>query len=181
MVKVKLVGMRKRPAFRLPDDHSVICLLDTGALMCVWCLPIFYLKLSYPDAVKTKYYTTVSGFGGVSIKKREVWKIPSFVIGDKNSKDKYEIRNLLVAIVDDTRFTSFNMVLSSLVFHGSSYRIYDETWDKHLEIYPSKDRAVYCVPEGAKDPELYGIDIQGLINVEENETLIEGISVFVEE
>ena len=41
--------------------------------------------------------------------KREVWKIPEFIMGDENSQEKYVIKNLLVAIVDNSMIGSFSI------------------------------------------------------------------------
>ena len=81
------------------------CLIDTGALISVCCMPLFLFTSNYPDAVKTNYCTTISGFGGVSYKKRDIWKIPEFVLEDQNGEGRYIVKNLLIAVADDTQIT----------------------------------------------------------------------------
>ena len=83
---------------------------------------------------------------GVSHKVREIWRIPEFIMLDDNGIDKYVVRNLLVAIVDDSQIQSFNMVLSTTVFHGSLYTVCDKNKDKHFEVDSEYNRPVYCVP-----------------------------------
>ena len=94
MIQVKLAGDKKRPSFYLPCEARFTCLIDTGALISVWCLNTELLLYCYPDAVKTQYCTTVSGFGGKSVEKREIWKIPEFTLTDMNGNGSYKIKNL---------------------------------------------------------------------------------------
>ena len=111
MVYLTLDEDRKRPTFfqKVANEGEIACLLDSGALISVWCTPLFLFQKNFPNATKTNYYTTVSGFGGVSSVKREVWKIPEFIMGDENSQEKYVIKNLLVAIVDNSMIGSFSI------------------------------------------------------------------------
>ena len=89
MIRFKLISEKKRPAFFLPTFMHLKCLIDSGALISVWCNSVGILKACYPNSVKTNYRTTVSGFGGVSHKMREIWKIPEFIMLDDNGIDKY--------------------------------------------------------------------------------------------
>ena len=143
-------------------------------------MPLFILKTCYPDAEKTNYRTTISGFGGVSYKKRDIWKIPEFVLEDQNGEGRYIIKNLLIAVVDDTQITSFNMILSALIFHGSSYHIFDKANDKHIEIYPEHDRPVVCVPGETIDKNALGNSMLKSLDLSEDEIFISGITVFSE-
>ena len=181
MIKFKLISEKKRPAFFLPTFMHLKCLIDSGALISVWCNSAGLLKACYPNSVKTNYYTTVSGFGGVSHKVREIWKIPEFIMLDDNGIDKYVVRNLLVAVVDDSQIQSFNMVLSTTVFHGSLYSVCDKKNDKHFEINPEYNRPVYCVPDGFVDKNQYGAEIIDAIKLNEGNTIIAGTTVFFEE
>ena len=181
MVRFKLIGDKKRPAFYLPVFMHLKCLIDSGALISVWCNSVGVLKACYPNAAKTNYYTTVSGFGGVSYKVREIWKIPEFDIQDDNGVDKYVVHNLLVAIVDDSQIQSFNMVLCSTVFRGSICTIYDLPKDKHYEINPSHNRPVYCVPDDFVDKSKLGDKLTKGIHFKDGDAIIAGTTVFYEE
>ena len=182
MVQVKLAGDKKRPSFYLPCEARFTCLIDTGALISVWCLNTELLLYCYPDAVKTQYCTTVSGFGGKSVEKREIWKIPEFTLTDMNGNGTYTIKNLLVAIVEAETRIGFSMVLTSLVFRGS-YHIFGDIDDenKRIEIYPKYDRPVYCLPIIYTVSEAQDKGLTEMIDLQENETLIEGITVLSEE
>ena len=181
MIRFKLISEKKRPAFFLPTFMHLKCLIDSGALISVWCNSVGILKACYPNSVKTNYRTTVSGFGGVSHKMREIWKIPEFIMLDDNGIDKYVVRNLLVAIVDDSQIQSFNMVLSTTVFHGSLYTVCDKNKDKHFEVDSEYDRPVYCVPDGFVDNNQYGAEIIDAMKLEDGDTIIAGTTVFFED
>ena len=59
MVRLYLDKTIRRPALSLYGDvANQSCLLDTGALISVWCLPLAVFKFIYPDAEKTNYCTT---------------------------------------------------------------------------------------------------------------------------
>ncbi|MCR4908785.1 MAG: hypothetical protein K5985_08135 [Lachnospiraceae bacterium] len=181
MIQINLDTDYERPVISLDVEVAdVSCLIDTGARMTVWCLPLLFFKKCFPDSVKTNYCTTVSGFGGISIKKREIWKIPELILPDENGNGKYTIKNLLVAIVDDSRIAAFSMVLSSAVFHGSSYHIFDKKNDKHLEIHPEYDRPVVCIPHDIPDRKKRDEKLIGIIELDDNEIFIDGITVFFE-
>lgn len=183
MVYLTLDEDRKRPTFfqKVADEGEIACLLDSGALISVWCMPLFLFQKNFPDAVKTNYCTTVSGFGGESTIKREIWKIPEFVMGDENSEDKYVIKNLLVAIVDNSKRSSFYMIVSSVVLRGSSHHIFDIAGHKHIEIHPGENRAVFCVPDDIKDKKQIGEDVAKTIDINEDEILIGSFTVFAED
>lgn len=182
MVRVNLNKNKKRPTIPLDSSAGKLdCLIDTGALVSVWCLPLFILKTCYPAAEKTNYRTTISGFGGISYKKRDIWKIPEFVLEDKNGEGRYTVKNLLIAVADDTQITSFNMILSSLVFHGSSYQIFDKASDKHLEIYSEHDRPVVCIPGETIDKNVLDDSVLKSLDLTEDEIFISGITVFADE
>lgn len=181
MIRFKLIGSKRRPAYYLPTYIHLKCLIDSGALITVWCNSVAVLKACYPNASKTSYYTTVSGFGGVSSKIREVWKIPEFEIIDDNGTDKFVIKNLLVAIVDDSQMSSFNMVLTSTVFRGTKISIADFPNDKHFEIESSVDRPVYCIPDEFVNLDKYRKKLVDSFELKEGESLISGTTVFFEE
>lgn len=183
MVYLTLDEDRKRPTFfqKVANEGEIACLLDSGALISVWCMPLFLFQKNFPNATKTNYYTTVSGFGGVSSVKREVWKIPEFIMGDENSQEKYVIKNLLVAIVDNSKRASFYMIISSVVLRGSSYQIFDITEHKHIEIHPSDNRPMFCVPDNSKDREQIDEDVAKTIDLNEDEILIGSFSIFAED
>ncbi len=183
MVYLTLDEDRKRPTFfqKVADESEIACLLDSGALISVWCMPLFLFQKNFPDAEKTNYVTTVSGFGGESTIKREIWKIPEFVMGDENSEEKYVIKNLLVAIVDNSKRSSFYMILSSVVLRGSSHHIFDIEDSKHIEIHPGEDRPVFCVPDDIKSKEQISEDIAKTIDLNGDEILIGSFTVFAEE
>ena len=87
-------------------------------------------------------------------------------------------RNALEA---ETRI-GFSMVLTSLVFRGS-YHIFGDIDDenKRIEIYPKYDRPVYCLPVIYTASETFDKGLTEIINLQETETLIEGITVLAEE
>ena len=84
-------------------------------------------------------------------------------------------------MADDTQITSFNMILSSLIFHGSSYRIFDKTNDKHIEIFPEHDRPVVCVPGETIETNAFDDSVLKSLDLTEDEIFISGITVFAEE
>lgn len=169
MIQLYLDQTIKRPALSLDSEMGPInCLVDTGAIMSVWCLPLFLFKKCYPDAEKTSFRTTVSGFGGMSYKKRDIWRIPEFILEDEGGSGQYVIRNMLIALVDDTQVASFNMILSTQVFHGSAFAIFDKADDKRLEIYSEYDRPVVCVPgetvdRSMLDEKAIGMLVRGIL------------------
>ena len=184
MVSINLDRKKQRPSVRMetaPNEYF-LCLIDTGALISVWTQRSFLLLRSFPNAVKTHYVTTVSGFGGKSLQKREIWKIPHFILKDKVTGNEYRVDNLLVALVDNYNKTAYNMVLSSTVFHGSSYHIFDvDSADKRIEIYPKEDRPVVCVSDGiVSETELKEIMPSDFF-LGEGEIFIKGTTVFYED
>ena len=148
MIQLYLDQTIKRPALSLDSEMGPInCLVDTGAIMSVWCLPLFLFKKCYPDAEKTSFRTTVSGFGGMSYKKRDIWRIPEFILEDEGGSGQYVIRNMLIALVDDTQVASFNMILSTQVFHGSAFAVWRfirNTTDR-LYAFPEKPLTEVCL------------------------------------
>ena len=118
---------------------------------------------------------------GVSKNKREIWKIPEFVLEDKNGVGKYVIKNLLVAIVPDAHISIFSMILTSQVFYGSSYHIFDKKDDKMIEIYPEyENRAYYCIPAKVKNRDELTEDEKKDIDLKEDEFLVSAVTVFAE-
>ena len=184
MVSVNLARNFERPAFNVETafDEDVLCLLDTGALISVWCQRKFLFLRHFPNAVKTNYVTTVSGFGGKSLVKREVWKIPQLVLKDSNGNGAYVVKNLLVALVENSTAMTFKLVLSSKIFHGSSFHIFDvDTDDKRVEIHPMADRPVVCVIKGTiAESDLEDVSPDGF-KLDDDEVFIKGTTVFVEE
>ena len=82
MVTIELDIEKERPSFffRSATDENIRVMLDTGAMISVWCQRKFLFLKHFPDARKTNYVTTIYGFGGVSSVKREIWEIPVFVL-----------------------------------------------------------------------------------------------------
>ena len=183
MVYLTLDEDRKRPTFfqRVANEGEIACLLDSGASISVWCMPLFLFQKNFPNATRTNYRTTVSGFGGESTIKREVWKIPEFVMGDESSKEKYVIKNLLVAIVDNSKRSSFYMIVSSVVLRGSTTTIFDIANNKHIEINPGVSRPVVCVPDDIKGRSQINADVVKVIDLNEDEILIGSFTVFAED
>ena len=179
MITINLDRTKLRPAIRIKTspEENFLCLIDTGALISVWTQKSYMLPKSFPDVEKTNYVTTVSGFGGKSIKKREIWKIPRFVLKDRVQNKEYAIENLLVALVDNMNVMSYNMILSSLVFHGTSYHIFDDS-SKKIEVYPKIDRPLVCVPRGILTKERIKELIPLQLELEEGEIYISGATVF---
>ena len=183
MVSINLDRSRQRPSVRMetaPNEYF-LCLIDTGALISVWTQRSFLLLRSFPNAVKTNYVTTVSGFGGKSLQKREIWEIPVFALKDRASGNEYRVNNLLVALVDNYNKTAYNMVLSSTIFHGSSYHIFDvDSPDKRIEIYPKENRPAMCVSNGiVSSSDLREVMPSDFV-LEKDEVFIKGTTVFYE-
>ncbi|MBO4375256.1 MAG: hypothetical protein J5829_09140 [Lachnospiraceae bacterium] len=103
------------------------------------------------------------------------------MLEDPNGEGSYVIKNMLIAIVDDSRITAFNMILSSLIFRGSSYRIFDKINDKRIEIYPEYERPVVCIPGETIDRKTLDEDIIDSLKLEKDEILISGITVFADD
>ena len=110
MISVYLENQYDRPVFNYETESGVdiLCLFDTGARISVWCQQKYLFLQHFPSAVKTNYVTTVTGFGGQSVKKREIWKIPHFSVKDGNGTGRYEVENLLVAIVEAKTMRQFS-------------------------------------------------------------------------
>lgn len=134
----------------------------------------------FPNAVKTNYATTVTGFGGKSFKKREIWKIPNFIIEDNDGKERYEIKNLLVTLVD-AGMRQFNLILCSPLFHNTLYKVFDFDDDKHMEIYPRENRPVYCTPKAAMDRTMLEELMPREFEIGDEEIFIKGVTVFSED
>ena len=182
MVSVYLEEKFERPVFNVKDDLGIdmLCLLDTGATMSVWCQRKYLFLQHFPNAVKTNYVTTVTGFGGRSFKKREIWKIPSLAIEDIDGKERYEIKNLLVALVD-AGMRQFSLILCSPLLHNTLYKVFDFDDDKHMEIYPKENRPVYCTPKGVIDSETLGELLPKEFEIGSDEIFIKGVTVFSED
>ena len=73
------------------------------------------------------------------------------------------------------------MILSALIFHGSSYQIFDKANDKHIEIYPEHDRPVVCIPGETIDKKALGDSLLKSLDLSEDEIFISGITVFSDE
>ncbi len=184
MVSINLDRSKRRPAILLntASEDDMLCLLDTGALISVWCQRKFLFLRHFPDAVKTNYVTTVSGFGGVSLQKREIWKIPEFVLKDSHGDEMYTVKNLLVALVDNNRIMSFKMILSATVFRGSSYHVFDEdSDDKRIEIYPKYNREAVCVASDVVDSNELKDIMPDDYDILPDEIFINGSTVFFNE
>ena len=183
MVSVFLEEQYDRLVFNYETELGVdiLCLLDSGARMSVWCQRKYLFLQHFPSAVKTNYVTTVSGFGGQSITKREIWKIPHFAIEDANGTGKYQVENLLVAIVEAKTMRQFSLILSSPILHGTEYLVHDFDNDKHLNIYPGVNRPAYCVPKNVFNRGEVEKMMPTDFTLEKDEIFIKGITVFFEE
>ena len=102
-------------------------------------------------------------------------------MGDESSKEKYVIKNLLVAIVDNSKKSSFYMIVSSVVLRGSITTIFDIANNKHIEIKPSVSRPVICVPDDIKDRSQINANAAKIIDLNEDEILIGSFTVFAED
>ena len=89
--------------------------------------------------------------------------------------------NLLVALVDNYNKTAYNMVLSSTIFHGSSYHIFDvDSPDKRIEIYPKENRPAVCVSNGIVSYSDLREVMPSDFDLGKDEVFIKGTTVFYE-
>ena len=57
------------------------------------------LKLAFPKAYRSNYFSIINGIGYLSNYKRDVWIIPEFTLYDeRGTTNKYEIRNLMIVM-----------------------------------------------------------------------------------
>ncbi|MBO6133667.1 MAG: hypothetical protein J6P05_04960 [Lachnospiraceae bacterium] len=181
MICVYLEEKYERPAFNIMTESGadILCLFDTGAMISVWCQKKTLFLKHFPNAIKTNYVTTITGFGGKSVQKREIWRIPSFVIEDSHGNGQYKIENLLVALVDARAKRQFSLILCSPVFRGTSYHIFDiDSSNKHMEIHPKANRPAYCVPKEVIDRKIIEERMPSEFVLETDEIFIEGVTVF---
>lgn len=78
MVNINLDNTVKRPALSLRcPTGPITCLIDTGAIMSVWCLPLFLFKNSFPEAEKQSFVPRYRDLEGYHTKNVMYGKFPN--------------------------------------------------------------------------------------------------------
>lgn len=183
VIKIGLDKSNKRPMFDIKTDTGyATCLLDTGAVMPVWCDEIDVLKVIFPNVKKTNLVTIISGFGGDENTLSEIWEIPSLSFNDRSSNSSLTFNRVLLAILKKETF-SFDLILPATMFGKMNYKIVNLE-DKCLEISFERIDEPYQVVPVAKvnDSFLRFEDISSrdkdIIKTLGEGRLIKGISLF---
>lgn len=149
VVKVRLSKTHQKPTMVIAKNCVEFnVLIDTGAHMPVWNETIDALKLYFPDVIRTNMYAEIGGFGGKSIYKCDVWKIPEFKFEDMDGNEPYIIKDLLVAVYD-AHIVNYSLILSSTMFSAVDFgfinRVRRMGNSKYMFIEYDKDNTCFAV------------------------------------
>jgi hypothetical protein len=114
-----------RPIFTLKTNRRLVCLLDTGADLCVFTRGKYRLLQNFPDAILVKdIKAAISGFGkGVDIV--DVYKVPEIVFNDSyDSGRTIKFKNVLIACCE--KDLKVQLILGAPLFGKLNYKIVNE-------------------------------------------------------
>lgn len=147
-VEINLDGDSKRPILTIETDTGyATCLLDTGAVIPVWCKDIEALKATFPSAKRAEgnLVALISGFGGEENDLSEIWEIPTLYFSDRGSDNNVLIFNRVFIAVLPNRSFEFSMILPATMFSKMNYEIIN-LGDKCLKITFENDRPYQVSP-----------------------------------
>ena len=125
----------RKPKIRLEEHADLLCLIDTGADMPVWCRSVKIFLKAFPNAQKLNYRFVLTGFGGDKelpmVEVTDVYMIPEFIFGSKN--DNIICRGMLVAM-SKRRGIGADLVLPYTMFEKSRITIDGMIAPRKLEI-----------------------------------------------
>lgn len=101
------------PIFNI-KKYNISCMLDTGANIPVWngSLSLFKHKFKECNPIKTKYYSSIGGFGEGSTD-MPVYKLSNFEL--TNGNQKFTFKELYIA-VEENRKRNFDLLLTYSMF-----------------------------------------------------------------
>lgn len=145
IVTINLIRGRTSPVFRIfADDKVVLCMLDTGANIPVWCAGIDLLREMYLNCYRLEKNGEViafnlKGFGGKG-ELAEVYCIPVFRLYN------LEFLNLLVVINPIVQNYGCHLILSYTLFTKTDYSIINSREDSPILEIQTNSNVYYCSP-----------------------------------
>lgn len=116
VLRLVLDNSRVKPVFPLQvgDTEEIICLLDSGAGVPIWCRDYGTLRSCFPQIVKLDKQARLSGFGGNG-GCHDVYRIPLFSLS--YGAGILRIHNFIVILAPNDRM-GCDLILGSCVFNG---------------------------------------------------------------
>jgi hypothetical protein len=124
LLKVKTSDNR-RPIFTLKTNKRLVCLLDTGADLCVFTRGKERLLQNFPEATLVKdVKAAISGFGkGVDIV--DVYKVPEIIFQDSwDANISIGFKNVIIACCE--KDLKVQLILGAPLFCKINYKIVNE-------------------------------------------------------
>lgn len=132
-MEIKLHG-NKRPIFYIPNNTTVSCLLDTGAIISVFTKSEDKVKLYFPSAKRYKLDGIVAGFN-YNPTIHPVYIIDDFVIGD------IHIKNFIFVVMPDS-VKDVILVLAGPVLNDSVLELNHKR--NKLSVIPNRHNMIIC-------------------------------------
>ena len=143
----KIYKKSRKAVFVSPD--KLICLIDSGADIPVWCTDIRILKQVMRAQLCEDCFTLLSGFGGHGESCVPVYKIPDFPISHE-----FIFKNMRTAFSAEQQNNKYDIILPlnlfsncNIFFHVSSQCKIDE-----IRMHSLYERTqIYCLPHYSQD------------------------------
>lgn len=185
IVEVNLDKKSKRPVIEIDTGYDNIkCLIDTGAMLPVWCDSEQALLDAFPYAhQKNDLVTTITGFGGSGVGFSEIWEIPKLELRDRFNSNTLTFSRIPIAVLPREGYP-FEMILNAALFDKVDYGFINSD-GKNLQVIYNPYTTYIGIPvfytkELSKDL-LLRKDVGELVKAIANRKLVESISILTQD